>query len=124
MASTMFKIINIILLVFIIDSVITKPLERFQNKSIKVKRDLNAIQEKLKQTLNPQPILDTISQAEMCCNNVQHVIGKKVSETYDQISQVLNNVLLQLPQQKISLIGKSVTDILDKIGGKLVGLTK
>uniref|UniRef100_A0A224Y0A9 Putative secreted protein n=1 Tax=Panstrongylus lignarius TaxID=156445 RepID=A0A224Y0A9_9HEMI len=111
------------LLVVIITNLVFSFPSDIKYEASREKRDLNAIQETLKKTLNPQPILDTITQAEMCCNNVQHVIGKKFVDTYEQISQVLSNVL-QLPKQKISIISKGVTDVLDQLGGKLVGLYK
>ncbi|CAH1388862.1 unnamed protein product [Nezara viridula] len=91
--------------------------------SIRQKRDVNILQDKLIQTLNPKPILDTITEAEKCCNLQQHPIGKKLLSVFEQVTSVAANAI-QVPAQKVNAVSKSVTEYLNQIGAKLVGLQK
>ncbi|XP_014254962.1 uncharacterized protein LOC106669780 [Cimex lectularius] len=80
---------------------------------------INSLQEKL--LSNAKPIVDTAKEAELCCNTVTHELGKKFVDMYSKVSSFAASAL-QFPKQKVLDFGKGLTQTLDLIGGKLVGL--
>ncbi|XP_014285911.1 uncharacterized protein [Halyomorpha halys] len=90
---------------------------------LRQKRDVNILQDKLIQTLHPEPILDTIKENERCCNLQQHPVGKKILSAIEQVTSVVANAI-QAPVEKVNAASASITDYLNQIGAKLVGLQK
>ena len=43
--------------------------------------------------LQPQPILDTITETEECCNYQQHLVGKTILNVVEKITGAAANVI-------------------------------
>ncbi|XP_001354843.4 uncharacterized protein [Drosophila pseudoobscura] len=78
---------------------------------------------KVAELSQPVPILDTISEHEKYGNSGDMFdgISRTIVNGYEAFSNLLNT-LIQKPKELARSVSKGITDQLDIIGGKLVGL--
>ncbi|XP_037038396.1 uncharacterized protein LOC119075915 [Bradysia coprophila] len=75
--------------------------------------------------LNPQPIVDTIQEHEKYGNTGDkfYPVGRAIVNGYEGFSNVLNK-LLDSPIEVAKTISRGITDSLNNVGGKIVGLNR
>ncbi|XP_054269930.1 uncharacterized protein LOC128991175 [Macrosteles quadrilineatus] len=83
----------------------------------------NLIQRRLIDALHPKPILDTITEEEKYGNRMEHNIGKKVVKAVEGVSNLVNSAF-RVPEEIAKRGSTKLTEVLDNIGGKIVGLQK
>uniref|UniRef100_A0A1B6KN87 Uncharacterized protein n=1 Tax=Graphocephala atropunctata TaxID=36148 RepID=A0A1B6KN87_9HEMI len=83
----------------------------------------NFVQRGLIKALNPKPIIDTITEEEKYGNTGDHPLGRKVVKGVEGVSNLLNSIL-RVPEAAVSRGSSKLTEFLDNIGGRIVGLQK
>ncbi|XP_046673381.1 uncharacterized protein LOC124362707 [Homalodisca vitripennis] len=83
----------------------------------------NFVQRGLIKALNPKPIVDTITEEEKYGNTGENPLGRKVVKGVEGISNLVNSAF-RVPEQALSQGSRKLTEILDNIGGRIVGLQK
>ncbi|XP_075214111.1 uncharacterized protein LOC142320289 isoform X2 [Lycorma delicatula] len=87
----------------------------------RTKRELNVIQAKIVDFVDAKPIVDTMKETDKDGNMVDHVFGKKIVKAVENLSNIINSVF-SFPVNAARKATKNVTEILNNVGGKIVGL--
>ncbi|CAG9765495.1 unnamed protein product [Ceutorhynchus assimilis] len=99
--------------------------ESSAKESIPIQLDIKygGLQRVVADFLNPKPIVDTIQEHEKYGNDggKGRAISTAVVAAVEGLSNGLN-ALVDIPFQKTKTIGRQITESLNQVGGKLVGL--
>ncbi|XP_076274285.1 uncharacterized protein LOC143205094 [Rhynchophorus ferrugineus] len=105
----------------------TAVLESASKESLPIQLDMKYgnLQQFVSNIFNPQPIVDNIQEHEKYGNDggKGRAIGNFLVGAFEGVSNAIN-AAVDVPFQTAKTIGKKITNSLNQIGGKLVGLAK
>ncbi|XP_067209891.1 uncharacterized protein [Linepithema humile] len=101
----------------------TVRLENETEQAILEKPNPGVIRQVLNTVLTPKPIVDKIQEEEKYGNaGDRHIgVGKAVVNAYENFSNFLNT-LVAIPLNIVRQTSRGITQTLDQVGGRLIGL--
>nr|XP_018905439.1 PREDICTED: uncharacterized protein LOC109036003 [Bemisia tabaci]XP_018905440.1 PREDICTED: uncharacterized protein LOC109036003 [Bemisia tabaci] len=86
---------------------------------------LSVVQSALLNFLRPMPIVDTITEEEKYGNDGDKFnrVGKSIVGGVEKVSEFVNKVT-NIPVESVKKLSRGATEVLNNIGGRLVGLQR